>query len=403
MPRNFPNWLTAYGSYTSDSESPPEFHFWTGVWVIAGALRRRVWLDMRKFQWTPNFYIILVGPPGVVSKSTTSRTGVRLLEKVDGIKFGPPSITWQKLTDSLAAAVEHMKWKNHLGDDEFLPMSCLTIQVSELGTFLKMDDTSLVDVLVDLWDGQVGSWGHSTKTSGDVVVKNPWLNILGCTTPAWLKEHFPQHLIGGGLTSRIIFVYGDVKARLVPYPDEEIKTDEYRLLEQRLVEDLKQIAMLCGEYRLSPEARTWGHDWYAKHWGNRTQAAASSRYEGYLARKQTHLHKIALVLAAAESNEMVVHRIHLEKADLLLTNTEPHMARVFDSIGVADEARRVHELLPFLKAYSWLSVDELFRHVMNVMSQRDFEDALKSALKGGLIVVAPNAAGRSGLSLPSRP
>ena len=72
MARNFPNWLTAYATYTADSESPREFHLWTGIWTLAGALRRRVWIDMRKFQWTPNFYIVLVGPPGIVNKSTTS-------------------------------------------------------------------------------------------------------------------------------------------------------------------------------------------------------------------------------------------------------------------------------------------------------------------------------------------
>ena len=399
MPRNFSNWLTAYGSYTSDSESPPDFHFWTGVWTIGAALRRRVWIDMRKFQWTPNFYIILVGPPGIVSKSTTSRTGARLLEKIDGIKFGPPSITWQKLTDSLAAAVEHMKHTMPDGSEEFLPMSCLTIQVSELGTFLKMDDASLVDVLVDLWDGQLGSWGHSTKTSGETLIKNPWLNILGCTTPAWLKEHFPQHLIGGGLTSRIVFVYGDTKAKLIAYPDEEIKTDDYRLLETRLIEDLKQIAVMQGEYKLSLDARVWGQNWYATHWGAaRGKGVASSRYEGYLARKQTHMHKVAIVLAAAESNNLTIERSHLEKADVLLQNTEPHMVKVFDSIGVAPEARHVHEILPFLRAFGFLTTDELWKHVMNLMSQKDFEDALRSAIRGGLVLVKDGPNGRKGLS-----
>src|SRR5574343_321589 len=71
MPRNYQNWLRAYVAFTADSESPDDFHFWTGVATIAGALRRRVWIDMRKFQWTPNFYIILVGPPGIATKSTS--------------------------------------------------------------------------------------------------------------------------------------------------------------------------------------------------------------------------------------------------------------------------------------------------------------------------------------------
>ena len=82
MPRNFPNWLQGYLEYTKASESPTPFHFWTGVSTIAGALRRRVWIDQRYFQWTPNFYIVLVGPAGVAAKSTSLRSGMKLLEKL---------------------------------------------------------------------------------------------------------------------------------------------------------------------------------------------------------------------------------------------------------------------------------------------------------------------------------
>lgn len=93
MGRHFDDWLKTYMLYTRDSESPDEFHFWTGVSTIAGALRRRVWIDMRKFLWTPNFYIILVGPPGIVTKSTTTSVGYNLLRHVEGVHFGPDSAT----------------------------------------------------------------------------------------------------------------------------------------------------------------------------------------------------------------------------------------------------------------------------------------------------------------------
>jgi hypothetical protein len=88
-------------NFTRASESPDAYHFWTGVGTIAGTLRRRVWLDMRHFQWTPNFCIILVGPPGVANKSTTIRIGSSLLAQVDGIHFGPQSMTWQSLIQTL--------------------------------------------------------------------------------------------------------------------------------------------------------------------------------------------------------------------------------------------------------------------------------------------------------------
>ena len=222
---------------------------------------------MRKFQWTPNFYIVLVGPPGIATKSTSVRTGMALLQKVEPkIKFGPQSMTWQALTDSLEAAIDHLQMQAEDGSDLFLPMSCLTIPVSELGTFLKIEDSVLVNVLVDMWDGQISTWGHRTKTQGEVEIKNPWLNVIGCTTPSWLKAHFPDNLVGGGLTSRVVFIFGDTKRKLIPYPDEVIHGPHYRDLERRLVEDLTDISHMSGEFIIDSEARTWGRDWYDRHW-----------------------------------------------------------------------------------------------------------------------------------------
>ena len=108
--------------YTRASESPDAFHFWTAVGTVAGALRRRVWIDMRHFQWTPNFYIILVGPPGIAAKSTSIRIGTDLLQSVDGVKFGPQSMTWQSLTKSLEESIEYVRYIDTNGDDQVIAM-----------------------------------------------------------------------------------------------------------------------------------------------------------------------------------------------------------------------------------------------------------------------------------------
>src|SRR3990167_3769970 len=104
--RYFPNWLRAFAEHTELSEAPRAYHFWTGVSTIAGALRRQVWIDQRYFQWTANFYIVLVGPPGIVTKSTSMRTGIKMLQELPGVHMGPQSMTWQGLTLSLAESAD---------------------------------------------------------------------------------------------------------------------------------------------------------------------------------------------------------------------------------------------------------------------------------------------------------
>ena len=388
MPRHFPNWLKAYMDYTRDSESPDPFHFWTGVSTVAGALRRRVWIDMKKFQWTPNFYIILVGPPGVAAKSTSMSIGMSLLGKVKDIKFGPESMTWQKLAKSLSEAVEYVDYTTQTGERASLAMSCLTISVSELGTFLRVDDDQLMSFLIRMWEGQIEKFRHETVSSGAIEVDNPWLNIIGATTPAWLKANFPESMIGGGLTSRIVFVYGEKKRKLIPYPDAIIPAAEERRLREQLVEDLTAISRLAGEYQLSPFARQWGEAWYNDHNNPalRPPHLSSSRFEGYLARKQTHLHKFAIILAAAKRDRLIIEEEDLKEAETIISDTEHDMLRVFESIGLVEEQQHIREIVAIVRFNGFTTANELWSKAMNFMSFKDFQEAVKAAIHGGLLL-----------------
>lgn len=385
--------------FTRASESPDAFHFWTGVGTVAGALRRRVWVDMRYFQWTPNFYIVLVGPPGVATKSTSIRIGAHLLEAVDGIKFGPQSMTWQSLTQTLEQSVEYVKYFNGSGVEELQAMSPITCTVPELGTFLKMDDTALIDVLIDMWDGQLSTWGHRTKSAGNIEIKNPWLNILACTTPSWLEQNFPQAMIGGGLTSRIMFIYGDKKRHLVAYPDEHLLEADYASQRKNLIEDLRRIALLSGPYMLTSDARKWGRNWYDALWSRRSSDMANERYNGYISRKQTHMHKLAIVLAASQRDKLIIEENDLKEADALLTTIEPHMIKVFESVGVVDESRHVASILAHVRTYQWIEVNQLFALLRNNMTERDFKNALRIAIEQALVTIE-NRNGQRGLALP---
>lgn len=397
MSRHFSNWLQGYLDYTSASESPTPFHFWTGVATIAGALRRRVWIDMRYFQWAPNFYIVLVGPPGVAAKSTTIQSGMKLLERLK-VPFGPSSMTWQALAKSLEESIQTVKYFDLTGSPAEQVFSAITVPVSELGTFLRMDDTSLIDVLIDLWDGGLRTWSHKTKSSGNTEIKNPWINIIACTTPSWLQNNFPEHMIGGGLTSRVIFVYGDKKRHLVAYPFDYISTDQHRETEEKLFHDLCEISTLAGEYRLTNDALIFGRHWYEEHWTKRPAHLASDRYGGYISRKQTHIHKLAMVISAAKRSKLVIEVDDLREANELITSIEADMQKVFTSIGLVDSARQVQELVAYVRSYTFISTQDLWNLCMSSMDMKTFRANIEAAVHAGLVKM-DNKNGKPGLSL----
>ena len=400
MPRNFTNWLAAYAEHTSISEAPASFHFWTGVSVLAGALRRRVWIDQRIFQWTPNFYIVLVGPPGVATKSTTMKIGFRLLRQVPGIGFGPQSMTWQGLLNALDEHSEQVLDTSttrliesgpHIGlpidpvHARYLPMSCLTCDISELGTFLRPTNPDLTDFLIDMWDGQIGSWSRSLATKDNTHIENPWLNIIGCTTPSWLQNNFTESMIHGGLTSRCIFVWGDAKTQLISYPAEMAEDVEYSRREQALVEDLVEISQMLGPMTLSPEAITLGTQWYESHWSSRPAHLTSERFSGYIARKQTHIHKLAMILSAAFGESKIITEEILNLAIMSVTGVERDMLLVFNSISDTPLAKHIDEILTIIRRNKSIRRRTLYRKCLRQMSELDFNQALRSALSAGYL------------------
>ena len=387
MARKLKNWITAYMEYTQHSESPDEFHKWTAIGTIAGALRRRVWFDMGYFTWYPNFFLFFVAPPGVVSKSTTVSLGIDLLRQVDGIKFGPSVVTWQELVRRLEDAQEDFLYK-----DEFYPMASLTIAASELGTFLDPRNREMVDVLVDLWDGKKGAWEKATKTGSSENIQNPWIHILGCTTPSWIAENFGDYFFGGGLASRSVMVYAENKRKLVAYPKLHFK-DDMKMIKNALIKDLEKISNLAGPYEATKEAYKWGTDWYEEHWFGEHKNLEAEKFQAYLARKQTHIHKTAMVLAAAESDERVIGIEHLKQAYDEITSLEKNMPQVYGKMNRETEMIMAADVMSFIRANGKCNKTFLYREFYRIMSYQTFSNILESLRNTGLVGAKSDGSG----------
>lgn len=374
-------------------------HFWAGVSAIAGALRRKVWIDQAYFKWYPNFYIVFVAPPGVVSKSTTAGIAMSLLRKVPDVKFGPDVVTWPSLVTKFAECGETFELNG-----AHYPMSAMTLESSEFGNLLNPQDKEMVDLLVSLWDGKQGTFEKSTKHSGNDTIENPWINLIACTTPSWIAGNFPEYMIGGGFTSRTIFVYADRKAKNVAYPFLHVPLDLERQAEA-LVSDLEHVSVsLCGEYRLTPDAIDYGEAWYETHQSVRPANLDDDRFGGYIARKQTHIHKLAMILAASSGDDMWITREHLDLAYSMVTDLEPDMTFVFSKIGKSDTSFYADKLVAFIHQHGngGMPFQEAYRHVhTHFPSMRDFEDVLAGCLRAGFLKM--EGVGASAVVKPGRP
>lgn len=380
MARICDDWLTAFTDYASYGEAPRQMYFWTGVSTLAGVLRRKVWIDQAFFSWYPNFYVVLVAPPGIVSKSTTAGIGMNLLREVPGIRFGPDVVTSQALVQAFAESTEEFQYNG-----AFYPMSAITISSSEFGNLLNPQDKAMVDLLVDLWDGRE-TFTKLTKMSGNDEVRAPWINLIACTTPSWIADNFPEYMVGGGLVSRMIFVYADKKARYVAYPGLAVPKD-HRRIKDALVNDLVHIAArICGPYVLHPETVDWGKAWYQDHFERVAPTLNSEAFGGYIARKQTHIHKLAMVLAASRSDSMVLEVGDLATANMYVSELEETMPKIFRQIGLTEDAKNAQKLMDYIQKRGKLPFAEAFRFVhAHFPGWKEFENIVAGAVRSGQI------------------
>lgn len=376
------DWLEAFVSYAQIGEAPVKMYFWAGVSAIAGALQRRVWIDQEIFRWFPNFYIVLVAPPGIVSKSTTASISMNLLRQVEGVKFGPDVVTWPALVTAFAEATSAFPFEG-----DYYPQSALTLESSEFGNLLNPNDPQMVDLLVSLWDGKQGVFDKRTKSSGNDTVENPWINLIACTTPSWIAGNFPEYMIGGGFTSRCVFVYAEKKAKFVAYPGRHVVAATEGL-KRTLIRDLQDIATITGPMVIAEDAMDWGDEWYERHYRAKHLHLDDARFGGYIARKQTHIHKLAMVLSAAKGNDRKITKEMLMFADARVTELERDMPLVFRNIGLTPDAQGANRIVALLSRYESMPYAELYKAVHALFpNAQAFEQVFKGLLGSGQIKV----------------
>jgi len=382
--RYYKDWLEAFVEHASVGEAPLDLLWWVGVSTIAGALRRRVWIEQGTFQWVPNFYIVAVAPPGIISKTTTANVGFRLLRQIDGIHFGPDIMSWQALIQYLGQIGETFTDERGGHYDQ----SACTCAIDEYGTFIDPYDRQQTDNLTSLWDGKPGTIWKAAKLGHDHLVY-PWLNVFACTTGNWMENNFPESFLGSGLMSRHIYLFASEKRQLVAYPWENAGP-EFTLRESKLVSDLREIAAYIGPYELTPDAIEWGKAWYEDHWAR--YGKETRERLGFPARKQTHLHKLAMVISAARGEFPRITPATLQLANQRLDEVEPGIRKVLALLGTTNITRASRMIVEYMMQgpkKAMLAETVYGNLFFRQLSYKEFGEAVAGAVGAGYIKTDP--------------
>lgn len=345
------DWIEKYLEYEERSEPPILYKEWTAMSVIAGALQRKCRLPWGgPLVFYPNLYIVLVGPSGRCRKGTALRTGKMLLKDLR-IRMVAEAITKEALIKDMASAGNV---EVSFGDVSIIHSS-LTVFSMELGVFLGYENKEFLVDLTD-WYDCADDWEYKTKTSGIDEIIGVWLNLIGATTPKVIQNQFPESAVGGGLASRIIFVFEDKKSQEVAFPFlEEKHEDIYKWLQY----ELEEIHMMKGDFKIDETFIDKYGKWYYKQ--EVAESLKNERFSGYIERRPNHLLKMCMILSASSRDDMVITGEIFTRALDLLRRTEKKMARTFGGFGQAKTSGVSQRVIEFVAKEKEVSRSELYR------------------------------------------
>jgi len=381
MARHVSNWVESYEELMQDTEPAAIFDTWVGFSVIAAALRRKVCLQLGRLTYYPNIYCVLVAEPGVARKTQAIKYGVNFLNTVPDIKLSADSATKEAMTDD----IEESGIDELLVDGTSVRHSSLNIISKEFESFLgqKKENTRMLTALTDLFDCP-DDWSSRTRHGVSNKIINPWVNLLAATTPDSLASSLPASAVGGGLTSRILFIWANKRKKAVAIP---AMTPADIILKEKLEKDLYQISRISGEYLMSDDCTKRWVDWYDNldEENIENRICADRSFSGWYSRKPTYIIKVALLCAAAESNILTVQWKHIEAAMTEIEKIESIMGNAFKGIGKSEISAEVDTVLQIIASYEWISEKQLMTTIWRDVDASKFDNVIDTLAKSGKV------------------
>ena len=364
-----------YMKYTSQTESPDAFHFFSFAVALAASLQRHVFIQKGMFKVWPGMAVMLVGPTGIVRKTSATLPLLDLLREAGTCNILPQRVTPEALIKKLQ--------DNAKGGD-----ATGLIYAPEFANFLgkQMYMEGMVTMLTDLFDAR-NHVDVSTIARKDEVIKNVCVSMLACSTPDWLIDQIPKSAHGGGFMARIIFVAQEWSEKVYTFPP-----PPPRDMRAQLITGLSRISTYSGEIILERHAVTWFDEWYKKH---RFTVPIFKEFAGYHERKPEYVLRLAMVIAASYlPSTLTVSRESLQHAEKVLTWNEQFFPIIFESKRSLRGEERNTVYSAILGAGGRIEHSRLLRRVSDQLTSRQLNEHIQTLIEERIVAVSHNTFGR---------
>jgi hypothetical protein len=247
---------------------------------------------------------------------------------------------------------------------------------TELSVFITASQFTIT-ALTDLWDSKEGVYGYGTRGKGEFNINNPCVSLLGGSAQEWLVKSVPSDAVGGGFTRRVNFVLASKKERKIPWP-----SMNHQKTKDDLVEDLRDIGQIRGEYVMAPDARKAFESVYDLSEADEFDDEATA---GYKISRWANALKLAMVISASRASSLCITKSDLEQAVSYTEEVSRDIPLVFRSVGESEMVGATDKVLRFIEIKGYCTREEMLRANWRHITSQDLDRVLVTMREAGVL------------------
>jgi Protein of unknown function (DUF3987) len=304
-------WFEWYVDYTRKTEAPLSYHVFCSLCILGASLGRRVYKSKGHFNIYPNYWVVLVGPPGRVKKTSAIDIARTLVAKAALCPVMADKITAEALVQSLMESGHHFVYAPEfsvlMGKQKYLEgLSVLMLRLADCP---------------DEW--QVKTVGRGMET-----VTNVALTVLGGSTMSLLADSTPGTVTSSGFLNRFMVIVEQDTQRMFPEPQKGAPH-----LEEKLLACLARMKEWVGETAWENDTvRQQHHEWYYAHKQELRECENDMLAEA-LDRMDVHLERTAMLVHLAQHDNLRVCGECLTVAANLMNFAKRKMPQMVSAIS----------------------------------------------------------------------
>lgn len=302
---------------------------------------------------------------------------INLMKEAGTVNVLSDRITMEYVLEKLSKGFAKMHHSNGNGSQPLkLGLESAALLVStELSVFITASQFSIT-ALSDLWDSKEGIYQYGTRGKGEWNINSPCVSLFGGSAQEWLIKSVPADAVGGGFTRRVNFVLATKKDKKVPWPVLHIARPD------DLVEDLRSIGTLRGEFNFSPGARKLFERYYNSCEPNEFDDEATCVYK---TSKWANASKLAQVISISRGDSLVINELDLQMAIDKTEEVVEDLKVVFRAVGESTLVSASEKVIRFIEERGYASRADILARNWRHFTSADLDVIIATFREAGTI------------------